>query len=422
MSTSNVNLYAQWTPTYTVSYHGNGSTGGSAPIDSNNYLTGATVTVLGNTGSLTKTSNAFTGWNTAANGSGSGYTGGQTFPMSTSNVNLYAQWTPTYTVTYHGNGATSGSVPIDSNNYLPGAVITVLGVGNLRNDGYLFDYWTKFADGSGTHYDATDGLLMGSANVDLYAQWTLSALYTVTYDGNGKTGGTIPTDGNTYWTYQTVTVSDNTGYLRKEQVSGITYRFAGWNTAANGSGTNYTGGQTFAMGLTNVTLYANWVACTVGGLGPAGGWVFYDKGSYTNGWRYMEAAPSDWVYIRIWSPSGVWITSGNDSRNAVGQGMSNTAAFISHYGTGSDYAAQFCESYTLGGYSDWYLPSKDELYWMNVNLAQQGIGGFSGFYWSSSDTSTTKVWRTDMSNWGGGVQSEEYLKYDTSNTRAVRQF
>jgi uncharacterized repeat protein (TIGR02543 family) len=90
-------LYAQWTSSsasvYTVSYNGNGSTGGNAPTDSNSYLPGAAVTVMGNTGGLVKTGFDFSTWNTASNGSGTSYTQGQTFPMASANVVLYAQWT-----------------------------------------------------------------------------------------------------------------------------------------------------------------------------------------------------------------------------------------------------------------------------------------------------------------------------------------
>jgi CSLREA domain-containing protein/uncharacterized repeat protein (TIGR02543 family) len=80
-------------PTYSVTYNGNGSTGGSVPIDGNAYVAGATVTVLGNTGSLVKTGYIFAGWNTLANGSGTSYAGGATFAMGSGNVTLYAQWT-----------------------------------------------------------------------------------------------------------------------------------------------------------------------------------------------------------------------------------------------------------------------------------------------------------------------------------------
>jgi uncharacterized repeat protein (TIGR02543 family) len=78
--------------TYTVTYNGNGSTGGSVPVDSTNYSNGQTVTVLGNTGTLVKTGYLFTGWNTLSNGSGTTYTQGQTFAMGTADLTLYAIW------------------------------------------------------------------------------------------------------------------------------------------------------------------------------------------------------------------------------------------------------------------------------------------------------------------------------------------
>ena len=86
--------------TYTVTYSGNTNTGGSAPVDSSTYQQGATVTVLGNTGSLVKTGNTFTNWNTVAGGTGTAYTPGQTFTMGTANVTLYARWTANATLGY----------------------------------------------------------------------------------------------------------------------------------------------------------------------------------------------------------------------------------------------------------------------------------------------------------------------------------
>lgn len=80
---------------YTVTYAGNGSTGGTVPTDANSYPQEATVTVLGNMGSLAKTGFTFSGWNTAANGSGTSYAAPATFSMGTANVTLYAQWSIT---------------------------------------------------------------------------------------------------------------------------------------------------------------------------------------------------------------------------------------------------------------------------------------------------------------------------------------
>ena len=77
--------------TYTVTYDGNGNTGGTAPVDPNQYLQGATVSVL-DQGTLVRTGYTFANWNTAVNGSGTSYNPNDTFAMPGGNVTLYAQW------------------------------------------------------------------------------------------------------------------------------------------------------------------------------------------------------------------------------------------------------------------------------------------------------------------------------------------
>ena len=135
---------------------------------------------------------------------------------------------PTYTVTYNGNGNTSGTVPADSGTYLNGATVTVLGAGTLTRSGYSFNGWNTAANGSGTSYAAAATFSMVSANVTLYAQWTALPTYTVTYNGNSNTGGTVPTDSGTYLNGATVTAL-GVGILTKTG-----YSFNGWNTLANG--------------------------------------------------------------------------------------------------------------------------------------------------------------------------------------------
>ena len=78
---------------YTVTYNANGATGGNVPVDgSSPYVEGATVTVLGNTGSLVRDGFTFSDWNTAADGSGIPYSAEATFSMPGENVILHAQW------------------------------------------------------------------------------------------------------------------------------------------------------------------------------------------------------------------------------------------------------------------------------------------------------------------------------------------
>src|SRR5204863_7019662 len=78
-------------PRYTITYDGNGNTGGTPPVDPNNpYNAGSLVGVLG-PGSLVNTGYMFTGWNTVANGSGTRYPPAQVFIIN-ANTTLYAQW------------------------------------------------------------------------------------------------------------------------------------------------------------------------------------------------------------------------------------------------------------------------------------------------------------------------------------------
>ncbi len=162
---------------------------------------------------------------------------------------------PLFSVTYDGNGNTSGNVPVSANNYVQGTTVTVLGnLNNLVKTGYTFIGWNTASDGTGTDYAAGGTFTIDTADVTLYAQWTANPTYTVTYDGNGSTGGSIPAAAGSYEEGDTVTVLGNINSLMK---SG--YSFGGWNTAANGSGTSYSPGDTFSMDTVNVTLYAQWV-------------------------------------------------------------------------------------------------------------------------------------------------------------------
>ena len=80
-------------------------------------------------------------------------------------------------------------------------------------------------------------------------------LYTVTYDGNENTGGEVPVDATLYKEGDLVTVLGNTG---PKPLVNTGYGFYGWNTAADASGTARPVGYVFAMGTSDVTLYAQW--------------------------------------------------------------------------------------------------------------------------------------------------------------------
>jgi len=324
----------------------------------------------------------------------------------------------TEAVTYDGNAADGGSVPTDSTAYTEGQTVTVPGnPGDLVKAGYSFIGWNTQADGAGTHYTQGQTFAMGPADITLYAKWTTNPTYAVAYDGNGNTGGSVPVDSTAYTEGQTATVLGNTGILVKTG-----YSFEGWDTQADGNGTTCSPGQTFAMGAVSVTLYAKWMtAYALRDIGPAGGWIFYDKESYSGGWRYLEAAPSDQSAGIAWNDgSFTWTTTGATG-TATGTGQANTAAIVASQGTGS-YAAQLCNDLTVGSYSDWFLPSIDELDQMRANL-YPSFGGFpqpGEFYWSSSEDSDSHAfpeWFYD------GMRNVSYYKSTSSiHVRAVRAF
>jgi len=151
----------------------------------------------------------------------------------------------------------------------------------------------------------------------------------------------------------------------------------------------------------------------VGDTGPAGGIIFYDRGFVADGWRYLEAAPTDFT-----APWGYQIVSGTDA--AIGTGKRNTqliVAVLNQRGE-SNRAAQICLGMDVNGYKDWFLPSKDELDLMYKNLKQKGLGGFSGNYWSSTQ------WNNEIAyvhQFGDGRHGHQY-KYEALYVRAVRAF
>jgi hypothetical protein len=159
---------------------------------------------------------------------------------------------------------------------------------------------------------------------------------------------------------------------------------------------------------------------TVGDPGLAGGVVCYDKGSYSDGWRYLEAATVDQgTNIAWWNGSNVPTGA---IATGIGSGQANTVTIISVQGAGS-YAASVCDALSLGGYDDWFLPSRDELNLIYLNKV--AIGGFppgssgSAFYWSSTETSIVGAAGQDFNS--EGIQYNAG-KNNGTYVRALRAF
>jgi uncharacterized repeat protein (TIGR02543 family) len=277
--------------TYTLTYDANGGTG-TAPAPPTSYSGGASVTVLGQ-GGFTRTNRLFGGWNTASfGGTGTYYDTTDILTMPYADTILYAQWyNPAgtdYQVIYNGNGSTGGIVPATAP-YKSGQGVGISGnTGSLTKTGFTFYGWNTAANGLGTAYPITsNGFTMPAADVTLYAQWvdTSATPYTLTYFGNGNTSGTVPSATS----YPSGT---STSVVSLAPIAKSGYTFLGWNTAANGSGINYSNNASIVMD-SNKSLFAQWAGgvlvknCPEGfniqliSMGSASGYLYRDNTNNT---------------------------------------------------------------------------------------------------------------------------------------------
>jgi hypothetical protein len=197
------------------------------------------------------------------------------------------------------------------------------------------------------------------------------------------------------------------------------------------SATTTTVASTTTTTTTTTTTLAP-VVYQVGGAGPSGGIVFYDAGSVQSWGRYLEVACAGWSDgtcggndltdpFATWGCSGTSITGADGT--AIGTGGQNTTditAIVNGCQT-SGIAARLANDLTLGGQSDWFLPSKDELNQMYINLhsASTPLGGFStDYYWSSSEFADIFA---DGQNFVGGGQNNGG-KTNLYRVRPVRAF
>ena len=101
---------------------------------------------------------------------------------------------------------------------------------------------------------------------------------------------------------------------------------------------------------------------------------------------------------------------------AIGTGNQNTIDILAECST-PGIAARLCGDLIEGGYSDWYLPSKDELNALYIN--QVAVGGFtSSLYWSSTEFVSYAAWVQDFTD----GQQFDFAKLATHRVRAIRSF
>ena len=252
--------------TCTITYDANGGTG--APSPTTYFYAASGATNLSSTEPI-RTGYTFLGWSLDPNATTASYYAGQAWGLfNNGDYTLYAVWRP---ITYNnsishwryvgtGGNNSNGRYYHDSNedNTFPGTYgqNVVVPADKARSytgyhsTGYGQSYWGTNT-WSSKNFGETFVQPAGAISVEYYY---LLNEYTVTYNGNGATGGSTPTSQHTYNIASNLTAN---GFIRTG------YKFNGWNTKANGSGTAYTD-KASVKNLTtthngNVTLYAQWL-------------------------------------------------------------------------------------------------------------------------------------------------------------------
>lgn len=141
----------------------------------------------------------------------------------------------------------------------------------------------------------------------------------------------------------------------------------------------------------------------------------------------LIAATSDQGRLIFWDRlTGSFPSYQGTNRGAtgttIGTGFSNTSNIIASQGIiATNYAAGVARAYTGGGYTDWYLPSKDELNKLYLN--RFAIGGFmsNGLYWSSSENQNYPYHSAWLQDFGNGGPLSSFKDFDV-NVRAIRYF
>jgi len=148
----------------------------------------------------------------------------------------------------------------------------------------------------------------------------------------------------------------------------------------------------------------------IGDRGPAGGIVFYVKDGGLHG---LEAAPED-QGSASWGCYGTYISGAVGT--AISTGAANTTAIVAGCAE-PGIAARVASDYSINGFGDWFLPSKDELALLYAHRTV--VGAFAYFdYWSSSQLNGNNAW---IQSFTSDSQSLD-IKYAAFSVRAVRAF
>ena len=174
--------------------------------------------------------------------------------------------------------------------------------------------------------------------------------------------------------------------------------------------------------LSDAQVFIEWGPRTVGGRNQFGSTLIYDKEVVTDGWRYIEVAPMETIWSGIqWS---TLTTKYLNLEGSIGYGKENTDKIIRETLPTDKLlklsnAANLCNNLEYKGYSDWVLPSKDELDRIYRVYKAGGLPELPpSIYWSSTDKDWFSAWAQDFSD---GSQSALH-KNSKACVIAIRYF
>lgn len=246
-------LYACWAGNaQTLTYHGNGATGGNTAAQSGH--TGDELTT--NANGFTRDGYTFVRWDTAKDGSGTAYGEGKNgvsqYTMKPADNDLYAIWQANpANIRYRDDWGANGSTPDTTG--VTGQNVTIAQNGFTR-PGYTFTGWARDRRTNpslqpGGRYTLTPG------TTTLWAQWKADPAHLIYNANTGSTSQTRRTDG----------VVDQTLTVIANPFTRTGYTFTGWNTQADGRGRAYTAGNGFRLvadpksnPVNTSVLYAQW--------------------------------------------------------------------------------------------------------------------------------------------------------------------
>ena len=230
--------------TYKVTY--DPQDGAPAPVDTTEYVDGATVIVTKDV--PVKDGFVLDGWTTDPKAADpTVLLGGDTAKIAGSDITFYAVWAPVYTVDYDADGASS--TPKDEKKYRNGDKAIVMKDIPVK-EGKTFKGWTMDPADTANLLQNGDTVTINGKNIVLYAvfETIASSDYTVTYDLNGSKE-TAPVDSNRYVSGSSVTIVNDVPKRNG-------YTFTGWALKSDGSA-EFKGGDTYKIS-TDTTFYAVW--------------------------------------------------------------------------------------------------------------------------------------------------------------------